>query len=107
MSRTTVRVQYHEEADSWWADSADMDGYTALGSTLAETRRLVREGIPFFLDVPADQVNIEEVGPGGRLVYSYDLSLPPTVAPHTEATVAPSRPSVRGHSFGKVPVFAR
>lgn len=49
-SRRIVEVRYHRDADGWWADSPDAPGYTAAGETLAEVRRLAREGIPFFLE---------------------------------------------------------
>ena len=54
-----VHVIYRHEADSWSAESPDAPGYTAVADTLRELRRLVREGLPFFLDEP---VFVEEVG---------------------------------------------
>lgn len=48
---TTVRVEYHCEADQWWADSVDVEGWVAGAETLEETRDLVKEGLAFFLDV--------------------------------------------------------
>jgi Uncharacterized conserved protein len=53
-----VQVTYHEEPDGWWAESPDLDGYGAAGATLDEVRRLVREGIPFFLET--DEVELDE-----------------------------------------------
>lgn len=47
---TAVAVTYHKEADGWWAESADVDGFVAAGADLPEVRRLVREGLPFYLD---------------------------------------------------------
>lgn len=62
---TSVHVIYHQEMDGWWADSPDVDGFVAVGSDLAEVRGLVREGIPFYLDTPEDEVDIQEVAPWG------------------------------------------
>ena len=45
----TVRVIYHHERDGWWADSPDLDGWSAAGDTFAEVRRLACEGVPFAL----------------------------------------------------------
>lgn len=38
-----VTVTYYREADSWWADSDDLPGFTALARTFSETRALVTE----------------------------------------------------------------
>ncbi|HEY9310226.1 MAG TPA: type II toxin-antitoxin system HicB family antitoxin [Microbacterium sp.] len=43
-------VSYHHEDESWWAESDDLDGFTAVGSTLEETRTLVRDGVDFYLE---------------------------------------------------------
>lgn len=58
---TMVRVTYHHELDSWWAESPDVTGYTAVADTLEKLRDEVREGLPFLLDV--DQVEIIETLP--------------------------------------------
>lgn len=59
----TVRVIYHHEREGWWADSPDVEGWSAAGETFAEVRRLAQEGVPFALgreaalehQVPADE----------------------------------------------------
>lgn len=54
---------YIQRADTqWMATSPDVPGYTAVAESESETRRLAREGLPFFLDVPATDVMIVEVG---------------------------------------------
>jgi predicted RNase H-like HicB family nuclease len=45
-----IRVIYHREADGWWAESPDVDGWTAAGETYDEVRRLAEDGIRFALD---------------------------------------------------------
>ena len=45
----TVRVTYHREGDSWWADSVDVPGYYAGASAVGELHELVREGLKFHL----------------------------------------------------------
>ncbi len=46
---TAVRVNYHVEDGTVWADSPDVDGLAVAATTLAEARDLVREGLPFYL----------------------------------------------------------
>lgn len=46
----SVRVIYHREADAWWAESPDVEGWSASGETYAEVVKLAEEGIPFALD---------------------------------------------------------
>lgn len=55
-----VRVIYHHEDDAWWAESPDVPGFTAAGSTLGEVRSLVREGVPFHLEMSAGDVELVE-----------------------------------------------
>jgi predicted RNase H-like HicB family nuclease len=44
-----VAVTYHHDESSWWADSKDLDGYTAVANSLAELRPLVADGVAFYL----------------------------------------------------------
>lgn len=46
---TIVNVTYHEEESSWWAESDDVEGFSAAGDSLEEVRELTHEGIPFAL----------------------------------------------------------
>ena len=50
----TVRVIYHHEADGWWAESPDVEGWSAAGDTYAEVVKLAEEGISFALSHPAE-----------------------------------------------------
>lgn len=51
-----VLVQYHVEDGHWWADSPDVPGFSAAGSSYEEVQQLAREGIPFFLQEEDVQV---------------------------------------------------
>lgn len=44
-----IRVTYHHEDNSWWADSADVDGFTALSDSYSDLRQMVGEGLNFYL----------------------------------------------------------
>lgn len=44
-----VRIIYHHEEGSWWAESPDVAGWYAAGDTYAEVLKLSKEGIPFAL----------------------------------------------------------
>lgn len=46
----TVKIVYHREDGTWWADSPDMPGFSAVSDTFAGTRRLAIEDIPFYFD---------------------------------------------------------
>jgi predicted RNase H-like HicB family nuclease len=61
----TVRVIYHHEPEGWWADSPDVEGWSAAGDTYAEVRRLASEGVPFALGRDAA---LEHVAPPGARV---------------------------------------
>lgn len=45
----TVRIIYHHEEGSWWAESPDVEGWSAAADSYAEVLRLSEEGIPFAL----------------------------------------------------------
>lgn len=59
----TVRVIYHYEADGWWAESPDVEGWTAVGASYMEVVKLVKEGIPFALGHEAE---LEHFVPAGK-----------------------------------------
>ena len=62
----TVRVIYHHEADGWWAESPDVDGWSAAADTYAEVAKLAGEGIPFALE--RDDVRLGHFVPVGESV---------------------------------------
>ena len=61
----TVRVIYHHEADGWWAEFPDVDGWSAAGDTYAEVVKLAEEGVPFALGQDAA---LEHYVPAGEHV---------------------------------------
>ena len=46
---TPIRVLHRREADDWWAESPEVDGWSAAGDTYAQVVRLAEEGIPLAL----------------------------------------------------------
>lgn len=62
----TVRVIYHHETDCWWAESPDVEGWSAAGDTYAEVAKLAAEGIPFALE--RDDVALEHFVPVGESI---------------------------------------
>jgi predicted RNase H-like HicB family nuclease len=48
-----IRIRYHYEPDgAWWADSPDLERFTAAAETFAEVRRQAREGAEVFAEEP-------------------------------------------------------
>ncbi len=45
-----VWMSYHRDGNSWWADSSDAPGFTAVADSLSELRSLAREGVRLFLE---------------------------------------------------------
>lgn len=45
----TIRILYHQEPQSWWAESPDIEGWTVAGDSYEEVRRLVEDGVSFAL----------------------------------------------------------
>lgn len=82
---TTVRVKYHQEADGWWAESPDVDGFVASGSTLHEVRELTREGLPFYLEVT--DLELVEEGPASAVVVDWTVLADVMARPSTSSSV--------------------
>ena len=40
-----IRILYHQEPQGWWAESPDIDGWSVVGDTYEEVRRLAEDGI--------------------------------------------------------------
>lgn len=49
-----VRVLHRHDDDCWWAESPDVEGWSAAGKTYAEVVKLAEEGIPPALEHPAE-----------------------------------------------------
>lgn len=47
---TRVHVIYHYDDGSWWADSPDVERWSAAADDVAELVDLVVEGVPFALE---------------------------------------------------------
>lgn len=58
---TAIRVIYHREAGGWWAESPDVDGWTAAADTYQQLRGLVETGVRIALDT--DEVTVEHYVP--------------------------------------------
>lgn len=46
----TVTVVYHHDSGSWWADSPQLEGFSAAADSFTELRAEVRGGVAFYLD---------------------------------------------------------
>lgn len=49
-----IRVLYHQEPEGWWAESPDIEGWTVVGESYDEARRLVADGVTFALASAAE-----------------------------------------------------
>lgn len=47
-----AHVAYHYESESWWIDSPEYPGYTAVAPSKREATELARVGLPFFAGDP-------------------------------------------------------
>lgn len=61
----TVRVIYHHEEDGWWAESPEIEGWSAAGDSYPEVHQLAIEGVPFALGHDAE---LEHYVPAGERV---------------------------------------
>ena len=59
----TIRVIYHHEDDGWWAESPDVERWTAAADSYADLVKLVEEGVRFALE--RDDVEVEHYVPAG------------------------------------------
>lgn len=46
----TAQFIYRSEGDGWWAMSPDLPGYSAVGTTFDEVRRLAADGAPWYAE---------------------------------------------------------
>ena len=70
---STVAVVYHPEAGTWWAESDQLPGFSAAGSTFSEVAKLVREHVRSIFASPVDL--LEELD-DGSLLLTEDAHLP-------------------------------
>jgi predicted RNase H-like HicB family nuclease len=55
---TTARIIYHHEADGWWAESPDVEGWSATAVSYAEIVKLAEEGVPFALGESVEREHV-------------------------------------------------
>jgi predicted RNase H-like HicB family nuclease len=60
----TIRVIYHHEDDGWWAESPDVERWTAAGGSFEEVAKLAEEGVRFALE--RNDVELEHYVPVGE-----------------------------------------
>ncbi|MFI7586253.1 type II toxin-antitoxin system HicB family antitoxin [Spongisporangium articulatum] len=59
---SVITMQYHHEGGSWWAESDDVPGFSALADSLAALRAEVREGLAFhFEDGDVADLDVREL----------------------------------------------
>jgi predicted RNase H-like HicB family nuclease len=61
-SMEIVRVIYHHEGDGWWAESPDVERWSAAGGSYEEVLKLAEEGIPFALGYEPKLEHLPAVG---------------------------------------------
>jgi predicted RNase H-like HicB family nuclease len=62
-----IKVTYHREGKSWWAEAGELEGFTAVANSFAELRQLVCEGIAFYLNDAPHELD-EKLDSGATLV---------------------------------------
>jgi predicted RNase H-like HicB family nuclease len=60
MTRRRIQMHYHYEPEGWWAESSELPGFSAAGTTFAEVRQQAHEGAAIFADEPLE---IEDKAP--------------------------------------------
>jgi predicted RNase H-like HicB family nuclease len=68
MRMEPIRVIYRHEPEGWWAESPDVEGWTAVGESYAEVLKLTEEGIPFALERDQGEVELEHFVPAGESI---------------------------------------
>lgn len=64
----SVKIVYHRDEGAWWADSPDMPGFSAVGDTFDDTRKLALENIPFYFDGNRPDIVDERMENGASLM---------------------------------------
>jgi predicted RNase H-like HicB family nuclease len=59
----TIRIIYHQDEGGWWAESPDLERWSAAGETYTEVVKLAEEGVVFVL---GREVEIEHFVPAGE-----------------------------------------
>ena len=77
----SVTVTVHHEGVSWWAESDELPGFSALAASRAELREMVASGVDFYLE--GEQHRLVELDDGPWSRYSdgaLTRGLPPVQA---------------------------
>lgn len=85
-----VRVRYHQEHDGWWAESSDVEGWTAAADTYDGVHELALEGLTAVLGEPVYVVS--ESDPAS--LESGIVEVTGTVVPHVTGQIEVSSVSV-------------
>lgn len=91
-----VKMRYHHEGSTWWAESPDLAGFTAAGDSFEEVRRAAHEGVGFYFE--------EELEEGISYVL-FDVASPPLPADFTSVSWSAPAPDV-GTYLGAPPTYA-
>ena len=77
-----VRIEYHQEDGSWWAESPELPGFFAAGSTLEEVRSEAQGGVIFYMEEYSisGPANLIEEGLPNRVTVSSSPSVVSLVA---------------------------
>lgn len=85
-----MRVIYHLEDGTWWAESPDVAGFTAVGEALPQLRREVREALSFYLST--DEFELFEQLANGEPVRELTFMSEVLWFPSTYVTTVSTRP---------------
>lgn len=103
-----VSVRYHHEGSSWWAESPELEGFVAVGSSLPEVRELVHEGVPFYAD--NEHVEILEAHEKDAVVVQVNVTRAPFGQDwnlsQKPSTSAPDTNLLKTHQSPRVPSWA-
>lgn len=75
MSVRTITVRYHAEDTTWWAESADLPGFSAAADSLREVRRLVHAAVADLTE--DDGYELLEAQESGAPVIDWDVRTAP------------------------------
>lgn len=89
-----IRVLHRHESDGWWAESPDVEGWSAAGSTYSDVAKMAAEGVPFALgrDVTLEHFCLTRTdSPHLAAMIARGEVRPGTGAPHLPKPVRPSK----------------
>jgi predicted RNase H-like HicB family nuclease len=51
-----ITIDYHQEGSSWWADSADLPGFSVVAESFSDIQAMVADAADFYLDGEAHEL---------------------------------------------------